>query len=112
MDDKKALTFMGGILTIQAVGKTIKNILKHPRPIKSGTYGMPSNRAAVMTFIALFLISNFKLSENTKFIILTISGLSILMKLLLKEHSAIQLFWGIVLGAIISRIMVYSIKKY
>ena len=96
---------MGGILTTQVVGKTIKNILKYPRPINSGTYGMPSNRAAVMTFITLFLISNSKISKNTQYTILAISSLSIFMKLLLKEHSAGQLFWGIILGAIIAQLV-------
>ena len=103
MNDKDAIKLLVGIFLSFVIAKVLKRIIKQGRPIKGKTYGMPSSRATLMTFIVVFLLSyNFK--DKTKFIIIVLGLLTLLMKYYLKEHSFNQLFVGFILGLLIAYI--------
>ena len=54
MNDKTALIFYIGIISLQYIVKFLKNIIKEDRPIKKNTYGMPSTKSATLFFIIGF----------------------------------------------------------
>ena len=104
MNDKDAIKLLVGIFLSFVIAKVLKRIIKQGRPIKGKTYGMPSSRATLMTFIVVFLLSyNFK--DKTKFIIIVLGLLTLFMKYYLKEHSFNQLFVGFILGLLIAYII-------
>ena len=105
MKDKEAIKFLGGILICYIVAKVLKRVIKQGRPIKGKTYGMPSSRSTVMTFIVVFLLMNYKFHDNTKVILIVLGLLSLFMKYYLKEHSLNQLLAGFILGLIIAYIV-------
>ena len=105
MKDKEAIKFLGGILLCYIVAKVLKKVIKQGRPIKGKTYGMPSSRSTVMTFIIVFLLMNYKFSQKTKVILIVLGLLSLFMKYYLKEHSLNQLLVGFILGLIIAYIV-------
>ena len=102
MKDYQVIVLISGIFLSQILAKTLKKIIKQSRPIKSKTYGMPSSRSTVVSFIVFYLIltNNFKLP--TKFIIIILGLLSLSMKYVIKEHSIYQLIVGGILGIIIA----------
>jgi len=101
MNDKDAIKLLVGIFLSFVIAKVLKRIIKQGRPIKGKTYGMPSSRATLMTFIVVFLLSyNFK--DKTKFIIIVLGLLTLLMKYYLKEHTFNQLLAGFILGLLIA----------
>lgn len=103
MNDKDAIKLLVGIFLSFVIAKVLKRIIKQGRPIKGKTYGMPSSRATLMTFIVVFLLSyNFK--DKTKFIIIVLGLLTLFMKYYLKEHSFNQLLAGFILGLLIAYI--------
>ena len=85
MRDYQIIILILGILFSQIVSKILKRIIKQNRPIKSKTYGMPSTRSTIITFIIfyLILINNFKL--NTKITIIILGLISISVKYMIKE---------------------------
>ena len=109
MKDHNVILLISGILFSQVLAKILKKIIKQSRPIKSKTYGMPSSRSTIISFIIFYLIFVNKFTTTTKFIIILIGLVSLSMKFIIKEHSLIQLFSGIVLGFIIAN-MFYIIN--
>ena len=105
MKDKESIKLLGGILLCYIIAKFLKRIIKQSRPIKGFTYGMPSSRSTVMTFIIVFLLMNYKFSQKTKVILIVAGLLSLCMKYYLKEHSLNQLLAGFILGLIIAYIV-------
>ena len=105
MKDKESIKLLGGILICYIVAKVFKKVIKQSRPIKGITYGMPSSRSTVMTFIIVFLLMNYKFSQKTKVILIVVGLLSLCMKYYLKEHSLNQLLVGFILGLIIAYIV-------
>ena len=112
MKDYQVIVFISGILFSQILAKILKKIIKQSRPIKSKTYGMPSSRSTIVSFIVFYLILTNKLSNKSKFIIILIGLISLLMKYYLKEHSLSQLIFGIILGSIIAYIFYFIIIEY
>ncbi len=104
MNNKQCIIFFLSIFFINIFVKIIKKIIKQQRPIPSNTYGMPSSKSSVMTFILVYLtcINNFE--RKTIFFIVIISIITILIKYFYQEHSLTQLFAGILLGFIIALI--------
>ena len=102
MKDYQIIVLISGILFSHILAKILKNIINQSRPIKSKTYGMPSSRSTVVSFIVFYLIltNNFKLS--TKFIIIILGLLSLSMKYIIKELSIYQLIVGGILGTTIA----------
>jgi membrane-associated phospholipid phosphatase len=102
MKDYQVIILISGILFSQIIAKTLKKIIKQSRPIKSKTYGMPSSRSTVVSFIVFYLILTNKFKLSTKFIIIILGLLSLSMKYIIKEHSIYQLIVGGILGIIIA----------
>ena len=112
MNEHQAVLFLSGILFAQLFTKFLKNIIKQARPIKSKTYGMPSSRATILSFIVFFLIFTNKFSLKTKAIIIIIGVISLSMKYIIKEHTIYQLLFGILLGILLSYIFSIISKKF
>ena len=112
MNEHQAILFLSGILFAQLFAKVLKNIIKQARPIKSKTYGMPSSRATIISFIVFFLIFTNKFSIKTKSIIIIIGIISLSMKYIIKEHTIYQLLFGISLGLFLSYIFSIISKKF
>ena len=53
MNDKEILVFFSSILFLNIFVKLLKNLIKQDRPIKSNTYGMPSSKSTIITFIII-----------------------------------------------------------
>ena len=102
MKDYQVIVLISGILFSQIFVKILKEIIKQNRPIKSKTYGMPSSRSTVISFIVFYLIFVNKFKLSTKFIIIILVLLSLSIKYIIKEHSIYQLIVGVILGIIIS----------
>jgi len=112
MKENKIILLLGGILFSQIISKILKKFIKQSRPIKTKTYGMPSSRATILSFIVFYLILTNKLSNKSNFIIILIGLISLLMKYYLKEHSLSQLIFGIILGSIIAYIFYFISIKF
>ena len=104
MKEHRGVLFLSGILFAQLISKIFKRIIKQSRPIKSKTYGMPSSRATIISFIVFFLIFTNKFSTKTKTIMIIIGIISLSMKYVIHEHSLSQLFVGVILGLILAYI--------
>tara|TARA_B100001057_G_scaffold485271_1_gene564727 strand:- start:603 stop:938 length:336 start_codon:yes stop_codon:yes gene_type:complete len=102
MKDSQVIVLMSGIFFSQILAKTLKKIIKQSRPIKSKTYGMPSSRSTIVSFIVFYLILTNKFKPSTKFIIIIIGLLSLSIKYVIKEHSIYQLIVGLILGTTIA----------
>ena len=102
MKDYQVIILIFGIFLSQILAKTLKKIIKQSRPIKSKTYGMPSSRSTVVSFIVFYLILTNKFKLSTKFIIIILGILSLSMKYIIKEHSIYQLIVGVLLGTTIA----------
>ena len=102
MKNYEFILLFTGILLCLITAKILKKIIKQNRPIKSKTYGMPSSRSIVLTFIVFYLIFTNNFSIKAKYIVFVLLFLSLIMKYLLKEHSLNQLLVGSILGFIIS----------
>ena len=105
MKDYQVIILISGIFLSQILAKTLKKIIKQHRPIKSKTYGMPSSRSTVVSFIVFYLILTNKFKLSTKFIIIILGLLSLSMKYIIKEHSIYQLIVGGILGIIIAYLL-------
>ena len=102
MKDYQVIVLISGILFSQIIAKTLKKIIKQSRPIKSKTYGMPSSRSTIVSFIVFYLILTNKFKLSTKFIIIILGLISLSMKYIIKEHSIYQLIVGGLLGTTIA----------
>lgn len=102
MKDYQVIVLISGILFSQIFVKILKEIIKQNRPIKSKTYGMPSSRSTVISFIVFYLIFVNKFKLSTKFIIIILVLLSLSIKYIIKEHSIYQLIVGGLLGTTIA----------
>lgn len=102
MKDYQVIILISGILFSQILAKILKKIIKQRRPIKSKTYGMPSSRSTIISFIVFYLIFINKFKLSTKFIIIIIGLISLSMKYIIKEHSIYQLIVGGILGTTIA----------
>ena len=58
MKDHNAILLISGILFSQVLAKILKKIIKQSRPIKSKTYGLPSSRATIISFIIFYFTGN------------------------------------------------------
>ena len=97
----RELEFMSGILASVVSSMALKDIIKEPRPVPSDSYGMPSTRATVVTFIVMYLLKNKQLTKRERGLIIAIGGALIYMKYHSRKHSITQLIAGGALGALI-----------
>ncbi len=107
MNDKQIIVFFTSILFLNIFIKLLKKVIKQPRPIKTNTYGMPSSKSTITTFIFIYLISIHNYSIQTITILAILVIITILMKYLYKEHSLLQLFIGSLIGSIFAKIIVF-----
>ena len=100
MNNFELQKFVLGITLNIIVVKILKRFIRMPRPImrKNSTFGMPSTRAATLTFIIVYLILVNKPSKKT--IIMMVCAVLFLcsLKYIMKEHSLIQLAMGSLVG--------------
>ena len=107
MNEKEIIIFFSSILFINIFVKILKRILKQKRPIPTKTYGMPSSKSSVMTFILVYLLCIHKYNKNTIILIIIITIVTILIKYWYQEHSLLQLIFGSFLGLIIGLLSYY-----
>lgn len=105
MNDKSALVFYIGIISLQYIVKFLKNIIKEDRPIKKNTYGMPSTKSATLFFIIGFLVLNYNFKTDTILKLFLLAFVGVLYKLYFKEHSIKQIIAGGLLGLLYSYIV-------
>ena len=111
MDSNICVLLFVGILFIILSVKVIKNIIKQERPIKNNTYGMPSSRSSLISFILTYLILNNNYDYKTKGKICLLSLIIIFIKYIYEEHSIEQLIVGFIYGHIIGYLFYYLGKK-
>ena len=111
MESNKCIILFVGILFIILSVKLIKNIIKQERPIKKKTYGMPSSRSSLISFILTYLILNNNYDYKTKFTLCILTSIAIIIKYIYKEHTAEQLIIGSIYGYIVGYILYCLGKK-
>ena len=99
INDNQAIALLYGLLSVIIMVKVLKFCIKQkrPDPVARG-YGMPSTRAAVITFLTSYLILCNNFTMNTKIIMIVLASIIIYLKYHLREHSLIQLLVGAILG--------------
>lgn len=111
MNDNYILIFFIGLIVLQLLTKIIKSMIKEERPVKSKTYGMPSTKAATLSFIVCYFILTNKLKNKTIIILLIGLLIGVYSKYYMKEHTISQLVAGILLGVIYSYILTKLMVK-
>ena len=113
MKNVDIIIFLFGILWVQVVVKILKRVIKQKRPSQKGKtdYGMPSTRAATVTFMVTYLLLICdNLSNITKIFALIFVFLSCFMKYYLKEHTLEQITIGGLIG-VIAGVMLNKIRN-
>ena len=89
MNDFEMQKFILGIAINIVFVKILKRVLRMPRPImrKNSTFGMPSTRAATLTFIIVYLILVNKPSKKTLIMMVCVVVFLCSLKYIMKEHS-------------------------
>ena len=107
MKDVDIKRFIFGLIFVLVIVKILKRIIKQKRPKQERylDYGMPSSRAAFVSFIATYLILITKnLSDISKLLLIFFVFISCYMKYYLEEHSMSQLLVGCLIGYIIGKV--------
>tara|TARA_R110002074_G_scaffold350244_6_gene521254 strand:- start:1417 stop:1749 length:333 start_codon:yes stop_codon:yes gene_type:complete len=107
MNNNQIVVFFSSILFLNILVKLLKNLIKESRPISTKTFGMPSSKSTIITFMLIYLISIHNYTNQTLIIIFVISILIIYIKHLYKEHSFLQLLVGVIIGFIFAKIIIY-----
>ena len=102
MNERTAIIFSSGLISLQIIIKILKKFIKQPRPSNHlTTYGMPSTRSSVFFYIiTLFLLLIKKPQFITIFILISIALISSEIKYVMKEHTFFQLTIGGMIGVI------------
>ena len=103
MNNFELQKFIIGIAINIIIVKILKRLIRMPRP-KMGnnlTFGMPSTRAATLSFIIIYLILLNKPSQKTIILMILIVLLLCSIKYFMKEHSILQLLCGSLVGLIV-----------
>lgn len=105
------------------LNKALKRWIKEPRPKgwksfatferleKEESYGMPSGHAQSAMFSVMFYYLLFGIDE-TLYIMLFITGITVFQRYHNKNHTFTQLFIGLIVGGLFSYIVYYFAKKY
>ncbi len=107
MNNNQIIVFFLSILFLNILVKLLKNLIKQSRPISTKTFGMPSSKSTIITFMLIYLISIHNYTNQTLIIIFVLSIFIIYIKHLYKEHSLLQLIVGAIIGFIFAKIIVY-----
>ena len=107
MNNNQIIVFFSSILFLNILVKLLKNLIKESRPISTKTFGMPSSKSTIITFMLIYLISIHNYTNQTLIIIFVLSILIIYIKHLYKEHSFLQLLVGVIIGFIFAKIIIY-----
>jgi membrane-associated phospholipid phosphatase len=107
MNNNQIVVFFSSILFLNILVKLLKNLIKESRPISTKTFGMPSSKSTIITFMLIYLISIHNYTNQTLIIIFVLSILIIYIKHLYKEHSFLQLLVGVIIGFIFAKIIIY-----
>ena len=107
MNNNQIVVFFSSILFLNILVKLLKNLIKESRPISTKTFGMPSSKSTIITFMLIYLISIHNYTNQTLIIIFVLSILIIYIKHLYNEHNFLQLIAGVIIGFIFAKIIVY-----
>lgn len=110
MNDKEAIVLFVGILFLNIFVKVLKKIIKQSRPIKTNTYGMPSSKSTITTFILVYLLCIYKFKMDTIVYLIILGIIIILIKYIYQEHSLLQLIVGSIIGFIFAIITAHLTK--
>ena len=106
MNNKETSLLIIGIFIIITLVKILKKTFKISRPIKSNTYGMPSTRSAVLSFISTYLfLKTHNINDKTTILLILIPLLLCYIKYYTKEHNVLQLVVGSIIGIIVAKII-------
>ena len=108
MNDVGTKKFIFGLLIVIVIVKILKRIIRQDRPQMNGKtdYGMPSTRAGIVFFIAIYLLlENDKLSQSTRIFLIMFACMSSYMKYYLNEHTISQLLLGGIIGVLVAYIL-------
>ena len=97
MTEEEAIGIMQGIILLIIIVKMLKYILKQKRP-NGAMYGMPSTRAAVLSFTASYILLMTKMTKSGVNIIISLALFGMYLKYATNEHSFVQLLAGSILG--------------
>jgi hypothetical protein len=98
MNDHYVLTLFIGLISLQLLTKIIKSSIKQERPIQGKTYGMPSTKAASLSFIVTYFFLTIQLQPSSKIILVAGLVLGVASKYYVKEHTVEQLAVGTAIG--------------
>ena len=73
MNNNQIVVFFSSILFLNILVKLLKNLIKESRPISTKTFGMPSSKSTIITFMLIYLISIHNYTNQTLIIIFVIS---------------------------------------
>ena len=109
MNNREIASLFIGLLIVILVVKIAKKKIKQERPKPRSTFGMPSSRSAILTFLAIYIILIHKHSIHISTILIILFTLLILFsfKYIIGDHSIIQLNVGTLFGTIIAFITYY-----
>lgn len=89
--------YFGGYLFIILIVKYLKHRLNQKRP-NSSSLGMPSSRAATVSYIATITFIRYTINDITRAFVLLVCTALFAMKIINKEHSIMQMVAGAVIG--------------
>ena len=89
--------YFGGYLFIAIIIKSLKLYLKQKRP-NGYSEGMPSSRAATISYLTTITFLRHTMNEVTQGIILLVCAILFAMKLVFKEHTFKQMGVGAIIG--------------
>jgi membrane-associated phospholipid phosphatase len=102
MDNLQLKVLAVGIVGTQAIVNLLKSTIKEDRPQASGTYGMPSSRAATTLFIFTYvLLISKKVVPSTLIVMGGAALMTCFSKYYAGRHSPRQLVAGSALGAVL-----------
>ena len=89
--------YFGGYLFIILLVKYLKHYFKQKRP-NGSSGGMPSSRAATVSYIATIAFIRHAMNNVTRAFVLLVCTTLFAMKIINKEHSVMQMVAGAIIG--------------
>ena len=96
--------YFGGYLFIAIIIKSLKLYLKKKQP-NSYSKGMPSSRAATISYLTTITFLRHSINDVTQAIILLVCAILFAMKLIFREHTVKQMGVGAIIGIVIAYVV-------
>ena len=98
--------YFGGYLFITIIVKYLKHYFNQKRP-NGFSSGMPSSRAATMSYIATIAFIKHTLNNITRAFVLVVCIILFSIKIINKEHNIMQIFVGAIIGIATAYLVVF-----